>query len=187
MTDIPPGSDRPSDRPPDRPLFTEAGASWLWLLAGPVAAVVMIFVQFRAGMGLRLGVPAMFMVMVSGFLALQVKAARVHTSVELTGETLREGTETLPLTEIVSIYPEPENTVRSAGLMDKWQGRALGISATGPLEKWQTARALGELSGVPKGRTPVGLRLTGDRYVQAWARDPDALRAELTRLVGEQP
>jgi hypothetical protein len=27
------------------------------------------------------------------------------------------------------------------------------------------------------------LRLTGDRYVQAWARKPDVLRAELSRLV----
>ncbi len=172
-----------SELPNEPPVYAERGASWLWLLAGPAAGLVMVFVQYRAGVGLQVGVPLMFMVMVSGFLALQVKAARVHTSIELTDETLREGTETLPLSEIVSIYPEPENTVKAAGLMDKWQGRALGISATGPLEKWQTARALGELSGVPKGRTPIGLRLTGDRYVQAWARNPDALRAELTRLV----
>jgi hypothetical protein len=169
-----------SDGPP---LYTENGASWLWLLAGPAAGLVMVLVQLRAGVGLQFAVPVMFMVMVSGFLALQVKAARVHTSLELTAQALRQGTETLPLNEIVSVYPEPENTVRAAGLVDKWQGRALGVSATGPLEKWQTARALGELSGVPKGRTPVGLRLTGDRYVQAWARKPDVLRAELSRLV----
>lgn len=167
----------------DQPLYTEPGASWLWLLAGPAAGLIMIVVQLRAGVGLRFGVPLMFMVVVSGFLALQVKAARVHTSVELTSTALREGTETLPLNEIVAVYPEPENTVRAAGFIDKWQGRALGVSASGPLEKWQTARALGELSGVPKGRTPVGLRLTGNRYAQAWARDADALRAELTRLV----
>ena len=169
-----------SDGPP---LYTEDGASWLWLLAGPAAGLVMMLVQVLAGVGLQFAVPVMFMVMVSGFLALQVKAARVHTSLELTAQALRQGTETLPLNDIVSVYPEPENTVRAAGLVDKWQGRALGVSATGPLEKWQTARALGELSGVPKGRTPVGLRLTGDRYVQAWARKPDVLRAELSRLV----
>jgi len=185
VTDSRENSERPAAVA--NPLYTEAGASWLWLLAGPAAGLVMVLVQNRAGVGLQLGVPVMFMVLVSGFLALQVKAARVHTSVELTDETLREGTETLPLNEIVSIYPEPENTVRAAGFMDKWQGRALGISASGPLEKWQTSRALGELSGVPKGRTPVGLRLTGNRYVQAWARNPDALRAELSRLVsGDQ-
>ncbi len=171
-----------SARPPG---YAESGASWLWLLAGPAAGLMMVLIQYRAGLGLRLGVPAMFMLLVSGFLALQVKAARVHTSVELTDQSLRQGTESLPLTEIVSIYPEPENTVKAAGFMDKWQGRALGISASGPLEKWQTSRALGELSGVPKGRTPIGMRLTGDRYVQAWARHPDALRAELARLMPE--
>lgn len=169
----------------ERPIYAESGASWLWLLAGPVAGLVMVLVQYRAGVGLQFGVPVMFMVLVSGFLALQVKAARIHTSLELTPAALRQGTETLALNEIVTIYPDPENTVRSAGFIDKWQGRALGVSATGPLEKWQTSRALGELSGVPKGRTPVGLRLTGNRYVQAWARNPDVLRTELTRLVPE--
>lgn len=170
----------------ERPIYAESGASWLWLLAGPVAGLIMVIVQYRAGLGLRLAVPVMFMVLVSGFLALQVKAARVHTSLELTADALRQGTETLPLKEIVSIYPEPENTVKAAGFIDKWQGRALGLSASGPLEKWQTSRALGELSGVPKGRTPIGLRLTGSRYVQAWARDPDAFRTELSRLVPEE-
>ena len=59
----------------------------------------------------------------------------------------------------------------------------LSFQASGPLEKWQTSRALGELSGVPRGRTPIGLRLTGGRFVQAWARNSDALRGELVRLV----
>jgi hypothetical protein len=170
----------------ERPIYAESGASWLWLLAGPVAGLIMVIVQYRAGLGLRLAVPVMFMVLVSGFLALQVKAARVHTSLELTADALRQGTETLPLKEIVSIYPEPENTVKAAGFIDKWQGRALGLSASGPLEKWQTSRALGELSGVPKGRTPIGLRLTGSRYVQAWARHPEAFRTELSGLVPEE-
>lgn len=125
---------------PKRPLISESGASWYWLLAGPAAALTMIFVQYRAGLGLRLFVPLLFLVLVGGFLGLQVKAARVHTSVELTPETLREGTEVLPVSEIVAVYPDPENTVKAAGFMDKWQGRTLGLRATGPLEKWQTAR-----------------------------------------------
>jgi len=165
------------------PVYSEAGASWYWLLAGPVAGLAMTFVQFRAGMGFQPFVPALFLVLVSGMLALQIKAGRIHTSVELTDTSLREGTEVMPVDEIVAVYPEPENTVKAAGLMEKWQGRTLGVNATGPLEQWQTARTLGELSGVPRGRTPVGLRLTGGRFVQAWARHPDALRAELTRLV----
>jgi hypothetical protein len=165
------------------PVYVEAGASWYWLLAGPVAGLTMMLVQFRAGMGFQPFVPALFLVVVSGMLAVQIKAGRIHTSVELTEASLREGTEVLPLAEIVAVYPEPENTVKAAGFMEKWQGRTLGVNATGPLEQWQTARALGELSGVPRSRTPVGLRLTGGRFVQAWARHPDVLRAELTRLV----
>lgn len=174
-------------RDAEETIYAESGASWLWLLAGPAAGLVMLLVQQRAGVGFSPVVPTMFCVLVSGFLALQVKAARVHTSVELTPTMLREGTEVLPLQEIVSIYPEPENTVKAAGFIDKWQGRALGLHASGPLEKWQTARALGELSGVPKGRTPIGLKLSGGRYVQAWARDADALRARLTPLVEAGP
>ena len=175
MSDLePPGSP---------PLYAEAGASWYWLLAGPAAGLVMAFVQLRAGVGFQPFVPILFLVVVSGMLAVQVKAGRVHTSVELTDESLREGTEVLPVDEIVEVFPEPENTVKTAGLMEKWQGRALGMQATGPLETWQTSRALGELSGVPRGRTPIGLRLTGGRFVQAWARNSDALRGELVRLV----
>lgn len=168
------------------PIYAEKGAKWSWLLAGPAAALVMAFVQWRAGVGFQPFVPGMFLVMVSGMLALQVHAGKVHMSVELTDTSLREGTELLAVDEIVEVYGEPENTVRSAGLIDKWQGRALGVEASGPLEKWQTARALGELSGVPRGRTPVGLKLTGGRYVQAWARDGEALRTHLRRLVGER-
>jgi hypothetical protein len=116
-------------------------------------------------------------------MAVQIHAGRVHVSVELTDTALREGTEVLPVNEILEVFPEPENTVKAAGFIAKWQGRTLGVNATGPLEKWQTSRALGELSGVPRKRTPIGLRLTGGRLVQAWARHPEALRAELIRLV----
>lgn len=165
------------------PLYAEVGASWYWLLAGPVAGLLMVFVQFRAGLGFQPIVPLLFLGMVSGMLAVQVKAGRIHTSLELTDTALREGTEVLAVDEIEAVFPEPENTVKAAGFMEKWQGRTLGVNATGPLEKWQTSRALGELSGVPRGRTPIGLQLTGGRLVQAWARHPEALRAALTPLV----
>ena len=159
-------------------LLFESGASWLWLLAGPAAALAMAFVQYRAGLGFRMAVPLMFLVLVTGFLALQVKAARIHTSVELTADSLREGTELIDINEIVTVYPEPEEPVRSKGPISSWR-----VKPAEPPEPWQRARALGELSGVPRGRTGVGLKLTGGRLVQAWARDADALRAALTRLV----
>ena len=42
-------------------------------------------------------------------MAIQVKAARIHISVELTEDALRQGTETILVREIVKVYPEPEN------------------------------------------------------------------------------
>lgn len=150
-------------------LFSEVGASWLWLLAGPVSGVAMALVQIMGGMGFQPAVPLLFLVLVSGFLALQIHAARTHTSVELTRDALREGTEITPIHEIVQVFPEPKGGGRSGE----------------PPEKWQSARALGELTGVPRGRTGIGIRLTGGRTAQAWARKHRQLRVLLTELVDQ--
>jgi len=147
------------------PLFFEAGASWSWLLFGPVSALVMVFIGYWTGAGFQPLIPLMFLVLVTGFLGIQVKAARIHTVVELTPQSLREGTEILPVDQIVAVCPDPEDGRR------------------GPKQKWQEARSLGELSEIPRGRTPLGLKLTQDRYVQAWARDAAGLRAALTELI----
>lgn len=153
-----------SERPP-QVLFYEQGASWWWVLAGPAAAISMGLIQASAGYGFQWLVPGIFLVLVSGFLAIQVKAARIHTSVELTPETLRQGTELTSIDEIVRVYPE----------------------ATGSeTPKWQSFRALGELTGVPRGRTGIGLKLTNDRGAQAWARKHQRLRMALTQLVEER-
>ena len=88
-------------------------------------------------------------VLVTAFLAIQVKAARIHTSVELTPDNLRQGADVLRVDDIVRIYPEPKVTEE---------------------RKWQSERALGEFTGVPRGRTGIGLKLTNDRAAQAWAR-----------------
>ena len=146
-------------------LFYEQGASWLWVAAGPAAAVAMGLIQASAGYGFQLLVPGIFLVLVSGFLAIQVHAARIHTSVELTPEYLRQGAERIRTDEIVRIYPEPTGS---------------------EAPKWQSARALGELVGVPRGRTGIGLKLTNDRAAQAWARKHQQLRATLTQLVEER-
>lgn len=152
-----------ADAPPE-PLFHEVGSSWYWLLAGPAAALVMLGIEINAGIGPQLLVPAVFLVMVSGFLAVQIKASRIHTSVELTHDTLRQGTETVEVDSILQIFPEP---------------------GADP-EKWQSARALGELTGVPRGRTAIGLKLTGGRLAQAWARRHRELRAALTELLEQR-
>ncbi|CQD10323.1 DUF3093 domain-containing protein [Mycobacterium europaeum] len=153
-----------------KPLFYESGASWWWVGWGPVAAGAMILIEVWSGAPVSFLIPVIFLVLVSGFVGLQVKAARIHVSVELTDDALRQGTETILVREILRVFPEPENHEAS--------GKELA--------RWQSARALGELVGVPRGRIGIGLKLTGDRYAQAWARRHRALRAALTPLVQER-
>jgi hypothetical protein len=147
-------------------LFHEVGASWWWLLAGPVCAAIMLYIEVSSGLGPQLLLPASFLVIVSGFLAVQVKAARIHTTVELTSETLRQGAETISIDAIVRILPEPDPEDEPP--------------------KWMSARALGELTGVPRKRTGIGLKLTEGRSAQAWARKHRALRAALSELLEER-
>ncbi|MCG7596514.1 DUF3093 domain-containing protein [Mycobacterium sp. C3-094] len=157
-------TESPAPPPASEVLFYEQGASWLWVLAGPGAGIAMALIQISAGYVQWL-VPVAFFVLVTFFLGIQVKAARIHTSVELTADTLRQGTETTRTADIVRVYPEADG-------------------AEAP--KWQYARALGELTGVPRGRTGIGLRLTNDRTAQAWARKDKQLRAALTNLLEER-
>ncbi|UQX12017.1 DUF3093 domain-containing protein [Candidatus Mycobacterium methanotrophicum] len=152
------------------PLFREVGASWYWVLAGPLSAVATLWIEKSNGYGWQPAVPLLFLVLVSSFVGLQVKAARIHTSVELTGQTLRQGTETIKVAEIVKVYPPADHPLTSRK----------------DLARWQSARALGELVGVPKGRIGIGLRLTGCLTAQAWARKHRHLRAALTPLVEER-
>ncbi|MFV0494502.1 DUF3093 domain-containing protein [Mycobacterium sp.] len=159
-----------AEQPIETPLFYEPGASWYWVLAGPLSALSLIYIQWSGHAPISLAVPGIFMVVVSAFVALQVHAARIHTSVELTEDALRQGTETIRLSEIVKVFPEPENSVKSGK----------------PLAKWQSARALGEIVGVPRGRYGIGLRLTGSRTAQAWARKHRHMRDVLTPLIEQR-
>jgi hypothetical protein len=153
-----------------KPLFYEPRASWWWVAWGPASAAAMVLIEVWSGAPVSFVVPLIFLVLVSLFVALQVRAARIHVSVELTEDALRQGTETLLVREIVKVYPEAENHEAS--------GKELA--------KWQSARALGELVGVPRRRTGIGLKLTGGRTAQAWARRHRHLRAALTPLVQER-
>lgn len=151
--------------PESEVLFAEPGATWWWVLAGPVSGLAMIFIQMSTGLGFQPLVPLIFFVLVSGFLSIQIKAARIHTSIELTPLKLRQGEETIQVAEIVKVYPEASGS---------------------EVPKWQSARALGELTGVPRGRTGIGLKLTNDRTAQAWARKHRELRGALEALVVER-
>ena len=196
----------------DEVLFSEQGASWYWVLMGPGSALSMLGIQIWSGAGADLMVPLTFLVLVTGFVALQIKAARIHTSVELTRTYLREGTQTINVDEIVKIYPAPTGASnsrydgsrfakRGGGMLADRAMRRAGIDLsdleepepepapdtdTATVLKWQSSRALGELTGVPRGRTGIGIRLTGDRIRQAWARNHRGLRDALTPLVEER-
>jgi hypothetical protein len=163
---MPDGSAPDVNKPTVAPLFHELGASWYWVLAGPISAAIMLGIELHARVKAPWIVPLCFLVLVSGFIALQVKAARIHTSVELTCDTLRQGTEVLDVDRIENVYPQP-------------------TPGAGPA-KWQSARALGELTGVPRGRIGIGLKIAGGRTAQAWARRHRELRAALTELVEDQ-
>jgi hypothetical protein len=152
------------------PVFFEIGASWWWVIAGPIAAVIMLLIEINSGLGPKPIVPLAFLVLVSGFIAIQVKAARIHTTVVLTPDTLKEGTEEVPVDQILRVIPELPVSSKS------------GLTP----HKWQSSRALGELTGVPRGRTGIGLKLSQDRTVQAWARRHAKLREALTQLVEER-
>ena len=150
------------------PLFYEQGASWYWLLAGPIGAAIMLWVDLHYHVKPAWVVPLFVIVLISGPLTIQIKAARIHASVELTEHTLREGTESINVDNIALVYPEPET----------------GPDATPP--KWKSTRSLGELDGVPRGRTAIGLKLGDGRTVQGWARNDKELRAALTELVEQR-
>jgi len=167
----------PDEKVSEQPeiLFAESGASWLWLLSGPAAGLTMLLLQLRGGGGFQPALPLMFFVLVTGFVALQIHAARIHTCVELTSQTLKQGAEITPVHSIVGVYPERKRGLEPGGAEAKAQ------------DKWLEARHMGELSRVPRGRTAVGVGLEGGRTARAWARRHRELRAALTKLVGEMP
>ncbi|MFI9510648.1 hypothetical protein [Nocardia sp. NPDC052566] len=145
-------------------LFAEPGARWRAVAYGPVLCAIVLVVELVTGSSVHWFALIFCAALIAGFVALQVIAGQRHVSVALTGEALREGTETLPLTSIAEVLPERDE--------DSWDD-----------EDWESARALGELSGVPRKRTGIGLRLADGGLVQAWARDHRTLRTELTGAV----
>ena len=65
-------------------LFSEPGASLWWLALGPFSAASLAGMQFWSAHRVDPLVPLAFLVIVTGFMWIQTKAARIHTSVELT-------------------------------------------------------------------------------------------------------
>lgn len=158
-----------SERPDDSGiLFAEPGARWRAVAYGPILCLIIFIVELTTGSSVHWFALLFCGSLIAMFVVLQVIAGRRHVSVELTADTLRDGTETLPLSSIAAVLPERDE--------DAWDD-----------EDWEEARALGELSGVPRRRTGIGLRLTDGSLVQAWAKDHRTLRAELTTAIGQPP
>jgi hypothetical protein len=145
-------------------LFAEPGARWRTVAYGPVLCSIVLLMELSARAPVHWFGLAFCAVLLAGFVSLQVVAGRRHAGVELSDTTLREGTETLSLHTIAEVFSEHDD-------------------AAAEDEPWRSARALGELTGVPRRRTGIGLRLRNGGMVQAWARDHRRLRAELAAAV----
>ncbi|KQU04175.1 hypothetical protein ASG56_12305 [Rhodococcus sp. Leaf7] len=147
-------------------LFAEYGAKWRALGYGPAFCLLALGIEIYTGPVVHYVALVVIAAVLMAFTYVQIVAARRHATVILTPTTLSQGTEDVAVADILEVYPEPD------------------YEATGnKLERWQTARVLGELSGIPRKRTGVGLKLAGNGIVQAWAKDEETLREELLALV----
>lgn len=146
------------------PLFHEPGARWRAVAFGPLFCLAALLIELATGPVVHWIALPVAAVLLAGFAYIMVVAGRRHVSVELTESVLRQGTEELPVADIEAVLApaDPE--------------------ALDPA-RWESARTLGELSGVPRKRTAIGLRLRGGTFVRAWARDDVALRGYLDDLV----
>ncbi len=106
-------------------------------------------------------------IVLAGFSYVMVVAARRHVSVELTSTVLRQGTEELPVAEIEAVLPPPPDDRRDP-------------------ERWETARSLGELADVPRGRKPVG-RAAHRRNVRAGVGEGLRRAASTARRARRRP
>jgi hypothetical protein len=155
----------PSETATGPVLFAEPGSRWRVVAYGPLLCLVVLIVELVTGSAVHwLTLPILAALLAAG-VSVQVVAARRHTSVELTATTLRNGTETIELGQIVEVLPPREER--------SWDA-----------QPWETARSLGELTDVPRRRDAVGLKLRDGMLVRAWARDDATLRAELVGALG---
>ncbi len=147
----------------DAVLYSEPGARWWPILLAPGFAVVGIVWDAVLGGGMPVFVWLVAAVVLGAVGSLIIHAARTHTSVELTTRSLRLGPDEIALDEIVRVFPPAPR----------------GRKKHDPREDWESARSLGGLSVVPRGRRGIGVQMRTGALRQAWARDDAALRAQL--------
>lgn len=168
------------DHAEDTSLFYEPGACWWTVSYGPVACALILVIEMATGTTPHWFALTFCATLIAAFSSVQVLAARAHVSVQLTASALRQGAETIPLSAIAAVLPEHgEGTLDVAAL----QGVSWDDAGSWPDEEWTSARALGELTGVPRRRTGIGLRLREGGLVRAWAKDHRGLRAALTEAL----
>lgn len=163
------GPAEPEANGPDSPegaLFYEPGARWRAVSYGPVFCVIALVIELFTGPVVHWFALTLFALILAGIVYVQVAAARRHVSVLLTETALRQGAEEVPLDEIEEVLPEADPYADEP-------------------QRWESARSLGELSGVPRRRRPIGLLLRDGSFAQAWARDDDGLRESLTEAVAQ--
>ncbi|WP_107982657.1 hypothetical protein [Rhodococcus sp. OK519] len=149
------------------PLFHEEGARWRAVAYGPVFCVIALVIELVTGPVVHWFALTLFAAILAGIVSVQVAAARRHVSVLLTDSSLRQGAEEISLDEIDEVLP----------VSDPY--------ADDP-QPWESARTLGELSGVPRRRTAIGLSLWDGSLAQAWARDDEGLRAALIAALADE-
>ncbi|MFW0786000.1 DUF3093 domain-containing protein [Gordonia sp. CPCC 206044] len=154
-------ADDAQDEPVDEGevLFYEPGGSWWVVAIGPVLIGAVLALEIAGPGQVHWPVLIIFAVILIGFSLVQVFAARTHVSVRLTETTLHQGTRSVPLEKIAEIYP---------------------VNNGAEPEKWESARALGELPAVPRRRKGVGVKMVDGTLAQAWARNVDRFRTELS-------
>ncbi|UEA57772.1 hypothetical protein LK459_14250 [Gordonia otitidis] len=147
----------PEDR--GETLFVEQGGSWWVVAIGPVLAGAVLVMDIVGPGRVHWLWISILGAIITLFSIVQVYAARRHVGVELTEATLQQGTLLMPLADIDTVYPANNGSEH---------------------EKWESAPALGELAGVPRRRKGVGVKLIDGKLAQAWARDVERFRQELT-------
>jgi hypothetical protein len=136
-------------------LYAEAGTSWWPLVWGPVFALVGFGVEALTGPASATvwGLVCLGLLVVS---ALWVQGRRRVYAVRLTPSVLWQGQEVLRVAEVGAV----DGVERRAG-----------------------AKVLGGSYDIPRGTTAVPIRLADGSVVLGWARDGDALRQALHRLL----
>lgn len=142
--------------PSEEVLYAEDGWSWAWVLAGPAFCLAAGIFESATGAPVHWLMLAVCAVAIALTHGVMIAATRIHGLVRITESTLWQGTEDLPLSLIEGVLPEP-------------------IDGT---------RLLGELSGVPRRRFEVGIKLHGGSLVRAYARHPAEYVEVLESLVG---